>query len=148
MAQITTTKDRQPADAERDLAAKGQGATLRLVQKTAPTATRHPASGSAAAEMIRGSGTLVHFWLEQANKQVADTAQTLRKLAAASGWRERLEIQNAFVSGSLTWLNEGMARCTRVAASLPSCSTSGSGRPGTSPSSGGWRSQVSSRSHR
>ena len=110
MAQIATTKDRQPADAARDLAAKGQGATLRLVQKTAPTATRHPASGSAAAEMIRGSGTLVHFWLEQANKQVADTAQTLRKLAAASGWRERLEIQNAFVSGSLTWLNEGMAR--------------------------------------
>ena len=101
MAQIATTKDHQPADAARDLAAKGQGTTLRLVQTAAPTATKHPASGSAAAEMIRGNGTLVHFWLEQASKQVACTAQTLRKLATARSWQERLEIQSAFVSGSL-----------------------------------------------
>jgi hypothetical protein len=49
---------------------------------------------------------------------VACTAQTLRKLATARGWRERLEIQNAFVSGSLTWLNEGMARYAAVTSAL------------------------------
>src|SRR5215207_3543674 len=84
MAQIATTKDHQGPARTRDLAAKGQGTTLRLVPKTAaPTATKHLASGSVAAEMIRGSGALAHFWLEQASKQVACTAQTLRKLAAA-----------------------------------------------------------------
>ena len=93
MAQITTTKDRQPSAVAGDLATKGQGATLRLVQTTMPTPTKHAASGSAAAEMIRGSSTLLQFWLEQANKQAAFTAQTLRKLATVSGWRERLEIQ-------------------------------------------------------
>ena len=55
---------------------------LRLVH-TAPPATKHLASGSAAAEMLGGHGILVHFWLEQASKQVACTAQTLRKLATA-----------------------------------------------------------------
>ena len=119
MAQIATTKDHQGPARTRDLAAKGQGTTLRLVPKTAaPTATKHLASGSAAAEMVRGNGTLVHFWLEQANRQVACTAQTLRKLATARGWRERLEIQSAFVSGSLTWLNEGMARYAAVTSAL------------------------------
>ena len=118
MAQITTTKDHQPADAARDLAAKRQGTTLRLVPKTAPTATKHLASGSAAAEIARGNCTLIRFWLEQANRQVACTAQTLTKLATARGWRERLEIQNAFVSGSLTWLNEGMARYAAVTSAL------------------------------
>src|SRR3954453_3659631 len=84
MAQIATTKGHRPADAARDLAAKGQGTTLRLVPKTAAsTATKHLAGGSAAAEMIRGSSALAHFWLEQASKQMACTAQTLRKLAAA-----------------------------------------------------------------
>ena len=68
--------------------------------------------------MIRGYGTLVHFWLEQASKQVACTAQTLRKLATARGWREGLEIQNAFVSGSLTWLNEGMTRYAAVTSAM------------------------------
>ena len=95
MARITTTKDHQPADTARDPAGKGQGTTLRLVPKAAPTATRGPAGGSAAAEMIRGSGALAHFWLEQASKQVACTAHTLRKLAATRSWRERLEIQSA-----------------------------------------------------
>ena len=119
MAHIATTKDQQPADAARDLAVKGQGTTLRLVPKTAaPTATKHLARGSAAAEMVRGNGALVHFWLEQASKQVACTAQTLRKLAIARGWRERLEIQNAFVSGSLAWLNEGMARYAAVTSAM------------------------------
>jgi hypothetical protein len=49
---------------------------------------------------------------------VACTAQTLRKLATARGWRERLEIQSAFVSGSLTWLNEGMAWYAAVTSAL------------------------------
>src|SRR4051794_39525555 len=55
MPQIATTKGHRPADAARDLAAKGQGTTLRLVPKTAAsTATKHlVAGGSAAAEMIR-----------------------------------------------------------------------------------------------
>jgi hypothetical protein len=119
MAHIATTKDQQPADAARDLAVKGQGTTLRLVPKTpAPTATKHLARASVAAEMVQGSGALAHFWLEQASKQVACTAQTLRKLATARGWRERLEIQNAFVSGSLTWLNEGMVRHAAVTSAM------------------------------
>ena len=118
MPQIVTTKDPQPAEVARDLAAhQGSGTTLRLVQ-TAPPTTQHPARGSAVAETIQGNGTLVHFWLEQASKQVACTAQTLGKLATARGWRERLEIQNAFVSGSLTWLNEGMAHYAAVTSAM------------------------------
>ena len=113
MVQITTTQDHQPAGAAPNLAGKGQGTTLRLVH-TAPTATKYPASGSAAAEMSQGNDTLVHFWLDQASKQVACTAQTLWKLATARSWQERLEIQSAFVSGSLTWLNEGMTRYAAV----------------------------------
>ena len=119
MARIATTKDHVPADAARDPAVKGQGTTLRLVPKAAPTATKHLAGGSSvAAEMIRGSGALAHLWLEQAGKQVACTAQTLRKLAAADGWRERLEIQSAFASGSLAWLNEGMVRHAAVTSAM------------------------------
>jgi hypothetical protein len=56
--------------------------------QTAPPTTQHPASGSEAAVTIQGDGTLAHFWLEQASKQVACTAQTLAKLATARGWRE------------------------------------------------------------
>jgi hypothetical protein len=117
MPQIVTTQDPQPADVVRDLAAKGSGTTLRLVQ-TAPPTTQHPASDSAAAVTIQGNGTLAHFWLDQAAKQVTCTAQTLGKLATARGWRERLEIQNDFVSGSLTWLNEGMARYAAVTSAM------------------------------
>ena len=113
MVQITTTQDHQPAGAAPNLAGKGQGTTLRLVHTT-PTATKHPVSGSAAAEMSRGNDTLLYFWLEQASKQVACTAQTLRKLATARSWQEGLEIQSAFVSGSLTWLNDGMTRYATV----------------------------------
>ena len=113
MVQFTIVNDHQRPGASRDLAAKGQATTLRLVQ-TAPTATKHPASGSAAAEMIRGNDTLIHFWLEQASRQVFCTAQALRKLATAGSWQESLEIQCAFVSGSFTWLNEGMTRYAAV----------------------------------
>jgi hypothetical protein len=126
MAQIATTKDHQPVpaaadravDAARELAAKGQGTTLRPVQKTASPTTKDLAVGSSAAglqriadlaaraafEMVQVGGALARFWLEQANEQVVCNARVLRKLATARGWRERLEIQSAFVSGSLAWL--------------------------------------------
>jgi hypothetical protein len=118
MAQIVTANDPQPAEVARGPAARqGSGTTLRLVQ-AAPPASKHPANGSPAAEMIRGNGILAHFWLEQAIKQVACTAQTLGKLATARGWRERVEIQNAFVGDSLTWLNEGMAHYAAVTSAM------------------------------
>jgi hypothetical protein len=140
MAQIATIKQHPPTaavadravDAAPDLAPKGQGTTLRLVQKTASTTPKELAGGRAAAslrrfadlpartasDMIQAGGALARFWLEQANQQVARNAQTLRKLAAARGWRERLEIQSAFVSGSLAWLNEGMARYAEVTGAM------------------------------
>ena len=95
MVQITTTQDHQPAGAAPNLAGKGQGTTLRLVHTT-PTATKHPASGSAAAEMSRGNGTLVHFWLD-AGQQAgglhcpdAEEARHRQELARGTGDPKRL----------------------------------------------------------
>ena len=59
MARTVTTKDHQPADAARDPAGEGQGTTLRLVPKTASTATRDLAGGSAAAELIGAGARIV-----------------------------------------------------------------------------------------
>ena len=109
MVQIITTKRDQPTGAAPTLAGNGQRTTLRLVH-TAPAATKHPATGSAAAEMCRGNNVVVQFWLEQASKHVACTTQMLAKLIAARSFQNSLEIQAALVSSSLAWLSDGMIR--------------------------------------
>ena len=137
MARIARTKNHQPVEAAaepiadrtpgtaRDTAEKGTGTTLRLIGETAATAkdmVRSPPgtapqgvvppthAAAAAFGMVEAGGALAGFWLEQVNEQVALNAGTLRKLAAARGWRERLAIQSAFVGDSLARLGEGVSR--------------------------------------
>jgi hypothetical protein len=137
MARIARTKNHQPVEAAaepiadrtpgtaRDMAEKGTGTTLRLIGTMAAPAkdmVRSPPdtalqgvvppthAAAAAFGMVKAGGALAGFWLEQTNEQLAHTAQTLKKLAAARGWRERLEIQSAFVGGSLARLGEGVSR--------------------------------------
>jgi hypothetical protein len=45
-------------------------------------------------------------------------ARTLRKLAAARGWRERLEIRSAFVGDSLARLRERVSRHADLAGTV------------------------------
>jgi hypothetical protein len=144
MARIARTKNRQPVEAAaepiadripgttRDMAEKGTGTTLRLIEETAapaedmargsPDAGQQsvvPTTHAAAAfGMVEAGGALAGFWLEQVNEQVALNARTLGKLAAARGWRERLEIQSAFVGDSLARLGEGVSRHADLAGTM------------------------------
>ena len=134
MVQIATTKTGKAAEASkaathpraadvaRDLTDKAQDTTLRLVEKaataedrigTSPSATAKPSVVlplQAAFEMVKAGGAVAGFWLQQGNDQLAHHARTVKKLAAARDWRERLEIQSAFLHDSLARLNQGMAR--------------------------------------
>ena len=145
MARIARTKNHRPVEAAaepiadripgtaRDTAEEGTGTTLRLIEETAAPAedmargspdagqqsvvpTTHAAV--AAFGMVEAGGALAGFWLEQVNEQVALNARTLRKLAAARGWRERLEIQSAFVGDSLARLGEGVSRHADLAGTM------------------------------
>jgi hypothetical protein len=145
MARIARTKNRQPVEAAaepiadrtsgtaRDTAEEGTGTTLRLIGEAAAPAkdmargspdagqqsvvpTIHAAA--AAFGMVEAGGALAGFWLEQVNEQVALNARTLRKLAAARGWRERLAIQSAFVGDSLARLGEGVSRHADLAGTM------------------------------
>ena len=69
-----------------------------------------PAQAAASFEMLKAGGAVAGFWLRQGNDQLAHNARTVKKLAAARGWRERLEIQSAFLHDSLARLNQGVAR--------------------------------------
>jgi len=138
MAQIATTKTDhaaagateaatrpRAADVARDLTDKARGTTLRLIDKaaatvedragTSPPATARPslalpAPAAAAFEMLKAGGAVAGVWLQQGNDQLAHHARTVKKLAAARDWRERLEIQSAFLHDSLARLNQGVAR--------------------------------------
>jgi hypothetical protein len=140
MARIARTKNRQPVEAAaepiadripgtaRGMAEEGTGTTLRLIEETAapaedmargsPDAGQQsvvPTTHAAAAfGMVEAGGALAGFWLEQ----VALNARTLRKLAAARGWRERLEIRSAFVGDSLARLGEGVSRHADLAGTM------------------------------
>src|SRR3954463_8794596 len=146
MAKIATTKtDKAAAEAAKvathpraagvahDLADKAQGTTLRLVAKAAAPAedrarTSSPATAkpsvvlptqaAAAFEMLKAGATVAGFWLQQGNDQLAHQARTLRKLAAARNWRERLEIQSSFLHDSLSRLNQGVARHVDVTGAM------------------------------
>ena len=130
MVQIATTKIDKAADPNRaadvahDLTDKARGTTLRLVDKaataedragTSPPATAKPIvvlpfQAATALEMLKAGGAMAGFWLQQGNDQLAHQARTVKKLAAARDWRERLEIQSAFLHDSLARLNQGVAR--------------------------------------
>ncbi len=147
MARIARTKNHRPVEAAaepiadripgttRDMAEKGTGTTLRLIEETAAPAEdmvrsspgtalqgmvppTHAAAAAAAFGMVKAGGALAGFWLEQVNEQVALNARTLNKLAAARGWRERLEIQSAFVGDSLARLGEGVSRHADLAGTM------------------------------
>jgi hypothetical protein len=138
MAKIATTKSDKAAgaakvaahpraaDVAHDPTDKAQGTTLRLIAKAAATAEDRARTGSpatakpsvvlptqavgAAFEMLKAGAAVAGFWLQQGNDQLAHQARTLRKLAAARDWRERLEIQSSFLHDSLSRLNQGVAR--------------------------------------
>jgi hypothetical protein len=154
MAQIAATKTDQAAaeatkaathpraaDVARDLTDKAQGTTLCLIDKAAATVEDKVGIGSPAAakpsvvlplqavaafEMLKAGGAVAGFWLQQGNDQLTHHARTVKKLAAARDWRERLEIQSAFLHDSLARLNQGVARYidvtgTMVARSREAC---------------------------
>ena len=145
MARIARTKYHRPVEAAAepaadrtpdtpgDTAEEGRGTTLRLIGEEAVAAedmargspgagprsvvpTTHAAA--AAFGMVKAGGALAGFWLEQVNEQMALNARTLNKLAAARGWRERLEIQSAFVGDSLARLGEGVSRHADLAGTM------------------------------
>jgi hypothetical protein len=144
MARIARTENHRPLEAAaepiadripgtaRDTAEEGTGTTLRLIEETAATAKDMargspdtaprsmvpPTHAAAAFEMVEAGGALAGFWLEQVTEQVALNARTLRKLAAARGWRERLEIRSAFVGDSLARLREGVSRHADLAGTM------------------------------
>ena len=144
MARIARTKDHQPVGAAaepiadripgtpRGMAEKGTGTTLRLIEETAapaedmargspdagPRSVVPPTHAAAAFGMVKAGGALAGFWLEQVNEQMALNARTLGKLAAARGWRERLEIRSAFVGDSLARLGEGVSRHADLAGTM------------------------------
>ena len=145
MAQIATTRTDKAAaeatkaaahpraaDVARDLTDKAQGTTLRLIEKTAATAEDRVGIGSpatakpsvvlptqaAAFEMLKAGGAVASFWLQQVNDQLAHHARTLRKLAAARDWRERLEIQRSFLHDSLARLNQGVSHYVDVTTAM------------------------------
>ena len=103
MARIARTKNHRPVEAAAEDMARGSS-------DAAPRSVVPPTHAAAAFGMVEAGGALAGFWLEQVNEQVALNAGTLRKLAAARGWRERLEIQSAFVGDSLARLGEGVSR--------------------------------------
>jgi hypothetical protein len=72
----------------------------------------------AAFEMLKAGAAVAGFWLQQGNDQLAHQARTLRKLAAARDWRERLEIQSSFLHDSLSRLNQGVARHVDVTGAM------------------------------
>ena len=144
MARIARTKNHRPVEAvaepiadrtpgtARGMAEEGTGTTLRLIGKTAAAAKDMargspgtalqgmvpPTHAATAFGMVKAGGALAGFWLEQVNEQVALNARTLRKLAAARGWRERLEIRSAFVGDSLARLGEGVSRHADLAGTM------------------------------
>ena len=120
------------ADVARDLTDKAQGTTLHLTAQEAATAedragTSPPATAkpsvvlpfqATAFEMLKAGATMAGFWLQQGNDQLAHQARTVKKLAAAHDWRERLEIQGAFLRDSLSRLNQGVARYVDVTGAM------------------------------
>src|SRR3954465_9247700 len=146
MAKIATTKtDKAAAEAAKvathpraadvahNLTDKAQGTMLRLIAKAAAPAedrarTSSPATAkpsvvlptqaAAAFEMLKAGAPVAGCWLQQGNDQLAHQARTLRKLAAARNWRERLEIQSSFLHDSLSRLNQGVARHVDVTGAL------------------------------
>jgi hypothetical protein len=130
MAQIAITKT---DDVARDLTDKAQVTTLHLTAKagataedragTSPPATAKPSvvlpfPAATAFEMLKAGATMAGFWLQQGNDQLAHQARTVKKLAAAHDWRERLEIQSAFLRDSLSRLNQGAARYVDVTGAM------------------------------
>ena len=73
---------------------------------------------AAAFEMVKAGGAVAGFWLQQGNDQLAHHARTVKKLTAARDWRERLEIQSAFLHDSLARLNQGVARYVDVTGTM------------------------------
>ena len=134
MAQIAITETDKAADVARDLTDKAQVTTLHLTAKagataedragTSPPATAKPSvvlpfQAATALEMLKAGGAaMAGFWLQQGNDQLAHQARTVKKLAAAHDWRERLEIQSAFLRDSLSRLNQGVARYVDVTGAM------------------------------
>jgi hypothetical protein len=124
------------ADVARDLADKAQGTTFRLIDKaaaaaaedkvgTSPPAAAKPsvvlplqAVAAAAFEMVKAGGAVAGFWLQQGNDQLGHHAQTVKKLTAVRDWREKLEIQSAFLHDSLARLNQGVAHYVDVTGTM------------------------------
>lgn len=121
------------ADLARDLTDKVQGTTLRLIDKAAavaedkagsdsPTTAKPsmalPAQAVAAFEMLKAGGAVAGLWLQQSNDQLVHNARTVKKMAVARDWRERLEIQSSFLHDSLARLNQGVARYVDVTGAL------------------------------
>jgi hypothetical protein len=87
-----------------------QIATTKTDHAAAKPSLALPAQAAAAFEMLKAGGAVAGFWLQQGNDQLAHHARTVKKLAAARDWRERLEIQRSFLHDSLARLNQGVAR--------------------------------------
>ena len=122
MAQIAITKTDKAADVARDLTDKA-GATAEDRAGTSPPATAKPSvvlpfQAPTAFEMLKAGATMAGFWLQQGNDQLGHQARIVKKLAAAHDWRERLEIQSAFLRDSLSRLNQGVARYVDVTGAM------------------------------
>ncbi len=146
MAKIATTKSGKAAagaakaathpraaEVAQDPTDKARDTTLRLVDKAAPAEDRARTSppttakpsvvppthaAGATFEMLKAGAAVAGFWLQQGNDQLVHQARTLRKLAAARDWRERLEIQSSFLHDSLSRLNQGVARHVDVTGAM------------------------------
>jgi phasin family protein len=100
-AEIATRGSRQVADAA------GQAVQATAASVSGATRRYH----AAASQVLTIEGGLAGFWLELAREQVADNAETWRKLAAARDWREALELQGTLVRGSFERMGRLNGRC-------------------------------------
>jgi DNA repair exonuclease SbcCD ATPase subunit len=119
-AGIAAQSSRQVADAA------GQ-----VVEQTATSAASAATRRyrTAASQVLTIEGGLAGFWLELARDQVADNAETLRKLAATRDWREALELQGTLVRDSVGRMSRLNGRCLEavraVLAATSSAATDG-----------------------
>ena len=100
-AEIANRGSRQVADAA------GQAVQATAASVSGATRRYH----AAASQVLTIEGGLAGFWLELAREQVADNAETLRRLAAARDWREALELQGTLVRGSFERMGRLNGRC-------------------------------------
>ena len=100
-AEIATRGSRQVADAA--------GQAVQATAASVSGATRR--YQAATSQVLAAEGDLASFWLELAREQVADNAETWRKLAAARDWREALELQGTLVRDSVGRMSRLNGRC-------------------------------------